>query len=285
MTDSLLRELAARLAGEVRDDGGTRAAYASDASNPRVVPRGVVYPRHTDDLSAVVRVCADAGVAVTSRGAGTNIAGNAIGPGIVVDHSRYLNRIRSIDPETATAVVEPGVVLDRLQEQAAPRGLRFGPDPSTHNRCTIGGMIGTNACGSHSVAWGTTADAVADLEILRADGQPQALSRATMLADPLQRLRDNQLAPIRTELGRFRRQISGYGLQYLLPENGFDVPKAFTGTEGTCGLITTATVKLVTPPPRRALVVAGFADDVAAAAAAPVLANLSALTVEGVDDN
>lgn len=285
MTEPLFRALATRLDGDVRTDDGTRAVYASDASNHRVVPRAVVFPRCVEDIASTVRLCAEAGVPITSRGAGTNIAGNAIGPGVVVDYSRYLNRIRSIDAETRTAVVEPGVVLDRLQDAARPHGLRFGPDPSTHNRCTVAGMIGTNACGSHSVAWGTTAASVTDLDVLLADGEVRSLGRAADLSARLTGLRDENLAVIRRELGRFPRQISGYSLQHLLPERGFDLAKAFTGSEGTCGVITSATVALVEVPPHRALVVAGFPDDIAAAVAAPQVTMVGPLTVEGIDDN
>jgi FAD/FMN-containing dehydrogenase/Fe-S oxidoreductase len=281
----LTRELAARLDGDVRADGGTRSAYASDASNHRVVPDAVVFPRSVEDVATTVRLCVENGVPITSRGAGTNVAGNAIGPGVVIDYSRFLNRVLSVDPETCTAVVEPGVVLDRLQEAALPHGLRFGPDPSTHNRCTVAGMIGTNACGSHSVAWGTTADSVMDLDVLLADGNVRSLRRAPDLATRLAALRDQNLAVIRQSLGRFPRQISGYGLQHLLPEKGFDLAKAFTGTEGTCGIVTSATVALVKIPPHRALVVAGFSDDITAAAAAPMVTALGPLTVEGIDDS
>jgi FAD/FMN-containing dehydrogenase/Fe-S oxidoreductase len=285
MTEALFQELKHRLDGEVHTDAGTLSAYASDASNHRVVPGGVVFPRSIDDITATVRFCVEQGVPITSRGAGTNVAGNAIGPGLVLDYSRHFNGIESIDPDTKTAVVQPGIVLDRLQEVASQYGLRFGPDPSTHSRCTLGGMIGTNACGSRSVAWGTTADNVVDVDVVLADGVPTTLSRSPDLAARLTRLRDTYLAPIRTSLGRFTRQISGYGLQHLLSEKGFDIAKAFTGSEGSCGIITSATVKLVPVPTLRALVVAGFVDDIAAAAAAPALTDLGTLTVEGIDDN
>jgi FAD/FMN-containing dehydrogenase/Fe-S oxidoreductase len=285
MTELFVRELASRLAGDVRSDDGTRAAYASDASNHRVVPTCVVFPRTSEDVAATVRLCVENAIPITSRGAGTNVAGNAIGPGVVIDHSRYLNRIRSVDPETRRAVVEPGVVLDKLQEAARPHGLRFGPDPSTHNRCTVAGMIGTNACGSHSIAWGTTAANVIDLDVALADGSLVTLGQERDLASRLEVLRDQYLAVIRQELGRFPRQVSGYGLQYLLPENGSDVAKAFTGSEGTCGVITSAEVGLVQVPPHRALVVAGFSDDIASATAAPLITPLGPLTVEGIDEN
>lgn len=285
MTELLFRQLTSRLAGEVRSDDGTRAAYASDASNHRVVPACVVFPRTTEDIATTVHLCVEAGIPITSRGAGTNVAGNAIGPGVVIDYSRHLTRVLSVDPETRSAVVEPGVVLDKLQAAARPHGLRFGPDPSTHNRCTIAGMVGTNACGSHSVAWGTTADNVMELDVVLADGGVRSLGRDHELSNKLTNLRDQHLAVIREELGRFPRQISGYGLQYLLPEKDFDIAKAFTGSEGTCGIITSAEVALVQVPSHRALVVAGFPDDIASAVAAPLITALGPLTVEGIDDN
>ena len=285
LSASLLRELALRFDGAVHADDGTRAAYASDASNHRVVPAAVLFPRSVDDVVAAVQLCTDAGVSITSRGAGTNIAGDAIGPGVVLEHSRYRHALHSLDVDGRTAVVEPGIVLDRLQEAAAGHGLRFGPDPSTHNRCTIGGMIGTNACGSHSVAWGTTADSLVDLDVVLADGTHVTLGEPTHLTPALTALRDTHLASIRQDLGRFPRQISGYGLQHLLPERGLNVVKAFAGSEGTCGVITAATVRLVEPPLHKALVVAGFSGVVAAAAAAPSITLLSPLTVEGIDDH
>ena len=274
---------------DVRDDPGTLAVYSTDASNHRVVPRYVAYPRSTEDVVALVAACAMEGLPITSRGAGTNCAGNAIGPGLVLDLSRHFNRVSTVDAGLRTAVVEPGVVLDRLQEEVSSRGLLFGVDPSTHSRCTIGGMIGTNACGSHSVAWGTTADNVVSLDVVLADGSTVTLGgRAT--AEPkslhvrLERLRDAHLDDLRTGLGRFPRQISGYGLQHLLPEKGFDLAKAFVGSEGTCAVVTSATVRLHDRPLVRHLVVLGFADEVAAAGAAPAIAATGALTVEGVDD-
>ena len=274
--------LAARLDGEVLTDAGTLAAYASDASNHRVVPLAVVLPRSSDDVVSVVRTCVAEGVPITSRGAGTNIAGAALGSGVVLDHARHLNAVLDLDLEGRTAVVRPGLVLDHLQAAVADAGLRFGPDPSTHNRCTLGGMISTNACGSHSVAWGTTADNVVDVEVVQADGVPRWL-RSGHVDRPLADLVDRHQAAIRTELGRFPRQISGYGLQHLLPESGLDVARAFVGTEGTCGVITRARLRLVEPPRAQALVVLGFPSVVAAAAAAPGLRSTGALTIEGID--
>lgn len=288
--DLFLKHLQGLLSGEVHDDAGTRAIYATDASNHRIVPQAVAYPRDAADVAALMRSCAEAGVSVTTRGAGTNCAGNAIGSGIVMDLSRHLAGTPAIDPEQRTATVQPGLVLDRLQESAAPHGLLFGADPSTHSRCTLGGMIGTNACGSHSLAWGTTAANVLSLDVVLADGSctslgPDVGHGSHDLAPALVRLRDAHLAAIRTELGRFERQISGYALQHLLPERGTDLAKAFVGSEGTCGVVTRATMRLHARPRVRALVVFGFGDEVQAARVAPVLAECGVLTVEGIDED
>ncbi|WP_091800756.1 FAD-binding and (Fe-S)-binding domain-containing protein [Prauserella marina] len=267
-----------------------------DASNYRHVPLAVVFPRDTDDLAAVVRLCAEHGVGITARGAGTSIAGQALGDGIVIDHSRYLNRILDIDPDARTARVQPGVVLDTLRAAAAEHGLTFGPDPSTHSRCTIGGMLGNDSCGSHSVAWGRTADNVVSLDVLTADGtrltvggpesdiggQRPREDRAADIDDRLGELVADNLALLRTGFPDLPRRVSGYALDRLLPENGFDVVRALVGTEGTCALITEATVRLVPSPPARVLVVAGYADDIAAADAVPRVLPMRPLTTEGM---
>ncbi|MFI6514974.1 FAD-binding and (Fe-S)-binding domain-containing protein [Spirillospora sp. NPDC050679] len=280
------RRLQAALPGVFRTDLTTRAAYSSDASVFRRTPLAVAEPRSPEELARVLELAADEGLPVTARGGGTSIAGNSIGAGVVIDTSRHLDRVRAIDPDARTAVVEPGVVLDDLRAAAAPHGLTFGPDPSSHSRCTLGGMIGNNACGSHSVAWGSTAANVEALRLLRADGRELTAVRGSggdaRLDAELTRLRDAHLAPIRTELGRFSRQVSGYGLHHLLPENGFDVAKALVGSEGTCGLVTEATVRLVPVPAARALAVLGFPDVYTAAEQAPFAAGTGALTVEGM---
>jgi len=284
-TDRFAADLRARIAGEVRADPGHRALYAGDASNHRVVPACVVLPRTLDDVVTTVARCGAEGVPVTTRGAGTGIAGGALGSGVVVDLSRHLDQVLDIDVEGRTATVQPGVVLDQLQRQAAPHRLRFGPDPSSHNRCTVGGMVGTNACGSHSVAWGTTARSVRSLKVALADGRVVRLGpdgTDPSLLEGLSGLADRYGAEIGAELGRFRRQVSGYGLQHLVDGDGFNPAKAFVGTEGTCGMVTEAEVDLVPLPAHRLLVVAGFADLVAAAAAAPVLAREGTLTVEAM---
>jgi FAD/FMN-containing dehydrogenase/Fe-S oxidoreductase len=280
------RRLARALPGVFRTDLTTRAAYSSDASLYRRVPVAVAEPRSVGELARAVAVAVEEGLPVTMRGGGTSIAGNSIGTGVVIDTSRHLDRILAIDPDERTAVVQPGVVLDDLRAAAATHGLTFGPDPSTHSRCTLGGMIGNNACGSHSVAWGTTADNVIALRMLTAEGTELAPGRGAtgdvVIDENLTLLRDNFLAPLRKELGKFSRQVSGYGLHHLLPERGFDVAKALVGSEGTCGVVTEATVRLVPVPAVRVLVVLGFPDVFTAAEMAPFVAGTGALTVEGM---
>src|SRR6516165_1900377 len=228
-------ELAAALrrAGVREIDTATRrrAEYSSDASNYRVVPAVVAFPRHTDEIAAALEVCRRLGVPLVHRGGGTSIAGNALSTGVVLDLSRHLNRVLSVDPESRTAVVEPGTVLDSITRAAAPYGLRFGPDPSTHSRATIGGAIGNNACGSRALRYGRTADNVLALDVLtgsgtrlaarrfgRDDAAARTAAEAAVVAE-LRALVGRNLALVRTEFGRFTRQVSGYSLEHLLPEN------------------------------------------------------------------
>ncbi|HVG65038.1 MAG TPA: FAD-binding and (Fe-S)-binding domain-containing protein, partial [Actinomycetota bacterium] len=260
-----------------------RAEYSTDASLYRVPPELVAFPRDPDEVEAVVATCLELGVALTARGAGTSIAGNAVGPGVVMDLGRHLRRVLALDPEAATATVEPGVVLDHLQAAARPHGLRFGPDPSTHSRCTLGGMIGNNSCGSHSVAWGTTADNVRELAVVGADGETRSLGRDWQGApDGLRALVESELALLRTGFPDLPRRISGYALDALLPERGADVARAFCGSEGTWGLLTEAVVRLVEAPRARALAVLAYPDESAAADAAAGLLGHGPLTVEGM---
>ncbi|MFF7801952.1 FAD-binding and (Fe-S)-binding domain-containing protein [Streptomyces olivaceus] len=269
--------------GEVAFDVTSRALTTMDASNYRRVPLGVVAPRDADDVAAVLDVCRERGVPVVARGGGTSIAGQATGTGVVLDFTRHMNRLVGLDPEARTAVVQPGLVLDRLQRSAAPHGLRFGPDPSTHSRCTLGGMIGNNSCGSHSVAWGTTADSVGELSVLTARGRRLRPGREWAGApEGLRDLVDGDLARLRTGFPDLPRRISGYALDALLPENGADVARSFCGSEGTLGVVTEAVVRLVEAPRARALAVLGYADEAGAAEAAAALLPLGPLTVEGM---
>ncbi|MFF4143455.1 FAD-binding and (Fe-S)-binding domain-containing protein [Streptomyces sp. NPDC001698] len=279
----LRAELRRAVRGEVAFDATSRALVTMDASNYRRVPLGVVAPRDADDVAAVLEVCRARGVPVVARGGGTSIAGQATGTGVVLDFTRHMNRVLALDPGERTAVVQPGVVLDRLQEAAAPHGLRFGPDPSTHSRCTLGGMIGNNSCGSHSVAWGTTADSVRELSVLTARGRRLRLGREWAGGpDGLRELVESEPARLRTGFPRLPRRISGYALDALLPENGADVARSFCGSEGTLGVLTEAVVRLVETPPARVLAVLGYADEGAAADAAAGLLPHRPLTVEGM---
>ncbi|MFF3451145.1 FAD-binding and (Fe-S)-binding domain-containing protein [Streptomyces sp. NPDC002667] len=279
----LRSELARAVRGEVSFDATARALTTMDASNYRRVPLGTVAPRDADDVAAALAVCRAHGVPVVARGGGTSIAGQATGTGVVLDFTRHMNRILALDPDARTAVVQPGAVLDRLQEAAARHGLRFGPDPSTHSRCTLGGMIGNNSCGSHSVAWGTTADSVRELTVVGADGDTRRLGRDWQGApDGLKALVESELALLRTGFPDLPRRISGYALDALLPERGADTARAFCGSEGTWGLLTEAVVGLVEAPGATALAVLAHPDESAAADAAAGLLPYSPLTVEGM---
>ena len=266
-SSDLLEELRKRGVTDVDDSVLTRALYSSDASLYRVVPQVVARPRAGDDLGAILDVAQATGVPVTVRGAGTSIAGNAVGPGIVVDTLRHLNRVLSVDPEARTATVLPGVVHADLQRAVAPHGLRFGPDPSTHTRCTIGGMIGNNACGSRALGYGRTVDNVVSLKA----AWPRAAGSRADVETRLARLVDEHLAHVRTEFGRFTRQVSGYSLEQLLPEHDRNLDRFLVGSEGTLALVTQATVRLVDDTADRLLVVLGYPSMVEAADAVPSL--------------
>ena len=227
------------------------------------------------------------------RGAGTSIAGNAIGSGVVIE-TRRLDRIRAIDPDARTATVQPGVVLGDLNTRAGAHRLRIGPDPSTHSRCTLGGMIGNDACGSRSVRWGTTAENVLALDVITAAGErlrlvsPGSGELATpptgMMGEPLRRFAAAHQELLRTELTPWPRRVSGYPLDWLLPERGFDVARALVGTEGTCVVVAGATMRLWEPPLAKCLLVLGFADDIAAAAGVPALLTERPFTVESLTE-
>jgi FAD/FMN-containing dehydrogenase/Fe-S oxidoreductase len=284
-------DLRAALDGEVDFSVRRRGEYSYDASVYRRVPLGVVFPRSEDDVAAAVRVAREHDVPITTRGGGTSIAGNAIGEGLVLDTSRHLNKIMEIDPERRTARVQPGVVLDTLNAAAGRYGLRFGPDPSSRSRCVLGGMIGNNACGTRALVYGRTSDNVDELDVLRYDGTRMTVgARGGNPGDPgdplvesLRALRDRHLATIRTSLGRFPRQVSGYGLEHLLPENDFHLARALVGSEGTCAITLGATLRLVAEPETKILVIAGFPDFVAAGEAVPQVLKHGPSACEGLD--
>lgn len=293
MSESSALNGALRGAGlDVISDAGARGMFSSDASLYRVQPKAVVRPRRDDDVCAAVQVALSHGVPVTARGAGTSVAGNSIGPGLVLDFSRYMNRVLSVDPEARTAVVESGAVHATLQAAAKPHGLRFGPDPSTHTRCTIGGMIGNNACGSRSLAFGRTSDNVRGLELITAHGEPLStgygqsgtpeVRGAPDVIAGLNAVMAGNLAVARTEFGRFGRQVSGYAAQHLLPER-FDLTQGLVGSEGTLALVTRAEVALVEDPAVKVVVVLGFPDIVRAGEAAPAVVAHRPTCCEGFD--
>ncbi|RCS97894.1 FAD/FMN-containing dehydrogenase [Brevibacterium aurantiacum] len=272
----------------VRDftiDDTDRAAYTTDASLFRLVPQAIVFPYDESDVSRSLAIARRLGVPITSRGAGTSIAGNAIGTGIILDFSRHMNEVLSLDPEAQSAWVQAGCIHAHLQSQARPHGLRFGPDPSTHTRCTIGGMIGNNACGPRALGYGRTGDNLLALIVMLVDGTIVTLDE-TDASEQFPRLHElvaGQLGTIRTNLGTFSRQVSGYGLESLLPENDFDLRRAFAGTEGTWGIVLAAKMRLVEDPTHTSAVVLGYEDMVAAAHDAPLLKDFPVAACEGLD--
>lgn len=299
MTSVVDQATAARdVVGELRGNGVrdvddstlARALYSTDASLYRVEPTVVVRPRDVEEVLAVVDACARTGVPLTSRGAGTSIAGNAVGTGVVMDLAKHLHRVHEIDTEARTARVEPGIVHASLQRATAAHGLRYGPDPSTHTRCTVGGMIGNNACGNRALGYGRSADNVAGLQIVTAAGEQLDLVRGQAIAagtgsPTLERLRGvvaDDLATIRTEFGRFGRQVSGYSLEHLLPERGFDIASFMAGTEGTLAVTLGATVDLVEVPRHVHLVVLGYPTMAEAADDVPTMLPFGPIACEGL---
>src|SRR3954464_4442141 len=296
---ALEAELRRQLDGEVRFDAGSRALYATDGSNYRQVPIGVVIPRHKVDVLATVDVCRRFGAPILSRGGGTSLAGQCCNVAVVMDTSKYLHGILALDAAAEGARVLPVTVLDVLRSAANQHDLTFGPDPSTHNHCTLGGMIGNNSCGVHSVMGGMTQDNVVELEVLLYDGTRLTLGPATPpeletlcsersrrgdIHRRLRALRDRHEAQIRTRFPRIPRRVSGYDLPQLLPENGFNLARALVGTEGTCALVLSAVVRLVPSPPCRSLLVLGYEDVYASADHIPEVIESGCIGCEGIDD-
>jgi FAD/FMN-containing dehydrogenase/Fe-S oxidoreductase len=271
----LERALRQSVRGEVRFDQGTRAMYAQDASNYRHVPIGVVLPRDKDDVVAAVAACHRFGAPIVSRGGGTGLCGQTCNVAVVLDHSKYFNRIVELNAEEGFARVEPGVVLDDLRSGAEKHHLTFGPDPATHDHCTLGGMIGNNSCGVHSIMAGRTADNVLELEVLTYDGirltvgttSDEELERLASRTDrigeiyrTLRDIRDTCADEVRKRFPDIPRRVSGYNLDQLLPENNFNLARALVGTEGTCVTVLEAKVRLVHSPPKRSLLILGYPD-------------------------
>ncbi|MFP5208147.1 MAG: FAD-binding and (Fe-S)-binding domain-containing protein [Acidobacteriota bacterium] len=297
------RELEAQMKktvrGEVCFDLGSRALYASDASNYRQLPVGVIYPRDAADVEAALAACRAVGAAVLPRGGGTSTAGQCVNVAVVFDYSRYMNALTSIHPEARLATVEPGIVLDRLRDATEVYHLTYAPDPATHSRCTLGGMIGNNSCGVHGLLGGKVVDNIESLDVILYDGTRMTVGRtsaeqieaairaggrAGQIYAGLARIRDRYAELIRQKFPRIPRRVSGYNLDELLPENGFHVARALVGTEGTCVNIVSATLNLAASPPFRVLTVLSFPDAfLAADAVLPVLEH-KPIGLEGFDE-
>jgi FAD/FMN-containing dehydrogenase/Fe-S oxidoreductase len=291
-------DLASAISGEVRFDDGSRALYSTDASNYRQTPIGVVIPRSVQDIAATVNLCRAHDSPILMRGAGTSLAGQACNAAVVLDTSKYLRQILHIDVERRVAHVQPGLVCDDLCREAESRGLTFGPDPSTKNRCTLGGMIGNNACGAHSLAAGKTVENVVALEIITYEGLRMwvggtsedeipgivaARGRRAEIYSRLRDLRDRYGDAIRAGFPKLKRRVSGYNLDQLLPENGFNIAGALVGSEGTCAITLSAKVKLVPEPRHTALAVLSYPDIFVAGDRAPFCVEHSPSAIEGMD--
>ena len=285
--------------GDVRVDAGARAAYSTDSSNYRQPPIAVVVPRSVQAAAEAVGVCRQHGVPVVSRGGGTSLAGQTTNHAVVIDWTKHCNRLVSVDEPARTCVVEPGIALDDLNDHLAEHGLMFGPRPSTHPSCTIGGMVGNNSCGATAQAYGKTVDNVRRLEVLTYDGLRMWVGPTTdaeydeIIARPdrragiyreLKALRDTHLAQIRTRFPDIPRRVSGYNLDALLPEQGFDLAKALVGSEGTLVTVLHAELQLVPLARNKALVVLGYPDVAAAGDAVPQVLRHDPWQLEGLDD-
>lgn len=301
---SLQRALAEVVEGEVRFDTAARAAYAHDASHYRQAPIGVVVPRHERDVVETVRICREYGAPILARGGGTSLAGQCCNVAVVLDFTKYMNDVLELDPERKLARVQPGCILDDLRDAAAPHGLTFGPDPATHNHCTIGGMIGNNSCGVHSVMSGfygpgpRTEHQVESMRVLTYDGHILEVGPVTEeeleqiiagggrrgeIHSALRDLRDRYADEIRARFPDIPRRVSGYNLPSLLPENGFDLAHALVGSESTCVIILDATVRLMWKPEHEVLVVLGYDDAYEAGDRVPEIMAHKPVGLEGMD--
>ncbi len=308
---ALAETLRKQISGEVRFDRAARALYATDGSNYRQVPIGVVLPRDTDDVLATVALCREFGAPLLCRGAGTSLAGQCCNVAVILDFSKYMSKILEIDPARRIARVQPGVVLDSLRAAAEKYHLTFAPDPATHDRCTLGGMIGNNSCGVHSVMAGKTDDNIEALEVLTYDGErvrvgenlidsrrdirPRlsgvpdpsgrgSVDRLTEIRNALQQIAGRYADLIRQKFPNIPRRVSGYNLNWLLPENGFHVARALVGSEGTCVTILEATCRLVESPPERVLLILGYPDIYQCADHVPEIMRHQPIGLEGFDD-
>src|SRR6202140_2176710 len=271
--ESLAHALRGQMRGEIRFDRGTRALYATDGSNYRQVPIGVVLPHDADDVLATVALCREFGAPLLARGGGTSLAGQCCNAAVILDFSKYMAGILEIDPTRRIARVEPGGVLDTLRAAAEKHHLTFAPDPATHDRCTLGGMIGNNSCGVHSIMAGKTDDNIEALEILTYGGQRMHVGatsaedldrfireggRRAEIYTGLKSIANRSGEQVRRQFPNIPRRVSGYNLNHLLPENGFHVARSLVGSEGTCVTVLAASCRLVERPPARVLLAIGW---------------------------
>jgi FAD/FMN-containing dehydrogenase/Fe-S oxidoreductase len=295
---ALAAALKREVRGEVRFDDGSRALYATDGSNYRQVPIGVILPRDVEDVVAAIALTREFGAPILCRGGGTSLAGQCCNVAVVLDFSKYMAKIVEVNPARRIARVQPGVILDHLRNAAEKHHLTFGPDPATHDRCTLGGMIGNNSCGVHSVMAGKTDDNIEELDVLTYDGlrmkvgqtSEQELERIIReggrrgeIYDGLRKLRDRYSDVVRQRYPNIPRRVSGYNLNFLLPENGFDVARALVGSEGTCVTVLEASCRLVESPPERVLLVLAYADIFQCADRVPEIMAYGPIGLEGID--
>ena len=297
--NELMAALQQAVFGEVRFDAGSRALYATDGSNYRQTPIGVVIPHDKADVINTVRICKQFGAPVLPRGGGTSLAGQCCNVAVVMDMTKYMNRVLAIDVQAKTATVQPGTVLDDLRNAAEEHDLTFGPDPATHDHCSLGGMIGNNSCGVHSIMAGRTADNVEELTVLTYDGLVMTVGptseaelgqiiaaggRKGEIYARLKDLRDRYADQIRARYPDIPRLVSGYSLQFLLPENGFNVARALVGSEGTCVTVLEAKLNLIHNPSYRTLVVLGYTDIYVAGDHVEEIMSFGPVGLEGIDD-
>ncbi|MEI9980870.1 MAG: FAD-binding and (Fe-S)-binding domain-containing protein [Edaphobacter sp.] len=294
----LASQLRSRIRGEVRFDPTSRALYSTDASNYRHIPIGVVIPLDEDDVIATIDICREFDAPILTRGAGTSLAGQGTNFAVILDFSKYMNKMGEIDVARRTVHVQPGIVLDRVRDAAERFSLTFAPDPATHSRCTIGGMIGNNSCGVHALMGGKTVDNILSLDLLLYDGTRMTVGSTTdaelethiaaggrtgEIYAALKQLRDTCADEVRKKFPKIPRRVSGYNLDELLPENNFNLARALVGSEGTCAIILGATLQLVESPPCRTLVGVGFPDIFLAADNVPQILEHKPIGLEGVD--
>src|SRR6202045_3058554 len=296
---ALAEALRRHVRGEVVFDDSSRALYATDGSNYRQVPVGVLLPRDVEDVLAVAAICRRFSAPLLCRGGGTSLAGQCCNIAVIVDFPKHMAEILELDPVRRVARVQPGVILDRLRNAAEKHHLTFAPDPATHDHCTLGGMIGNNSCGVHSVMAGKTDDNIEELEILTYDGTRMKVGETS--SDELENIireggRSGEIYGqlkgiaatygdlVRKNFPKIPRRVSGYNLNHLLPENGFQVARALVGSEGTCATVLEATCRLVESPPARLLLVVAYPDVYQCAVHVPEIMEHKPVGLEGIDD-